>query len=115
MRAGEFFELLACAGVGKGVAVAHEFGHRVAVARQVVGLSDGALVPVHAQPGEEINGQVEDTGLDAWSVQVLYSQDDAHALLAGPGPGDEEGAGVSEVERAGGAGGEARGGGRRGS
>jgi hypothetical protein len=79
------------------VAGGDESLHGIAVVGQVTRLDDGAVVPIHAQPREQINGQIQHAWLDAWSVQVLYSQHDAHILLTRECPRDEKCAGVAEV------------------
>lgn len=88
-------------------ALVREGLHRGDMGRGLVGLDDGADVPVDAEPGEEVDGEVDHAGLDARGVEVLDAEEDVPAALAGDGPVDEEGAGVAEVESPGGAGCEA--------
>lgn len=77
------------------------------VGREIVGLDEGAGVPVDAEPGEEVDGEIDDAGFDARGVEIFDAEEDVPGVLAGEGPGGEEGAGVAEVEGAGGGGGEA--------
>jgi hypothetical protein len=97
LHAGQLFQLLARASVWKGVAGGDESLHGIAVVGQVMRLNDGAIIPIHAQPCEQINSQIQDAWLDARSIQVLYSQHDAHALLTRESPRHEKCAGVAEV------------------
>src|SRR5262249_25866093 len=91
-------------GVGQGLG--GEGLHRVTVRGKVVGLHDGAAVPVEAEPAESVDAGLDRAGLDAGSVQVLDAEDDPPSVPAGRGPVDQEGSGVAEVQGAGGGGGE---------
>lgn len=70
----------------------------------------GAFVPVEAEPAEVGDGEFGHAGADTGAVEVFGAEDDAAPCPAGKQPGEEEGAGVAEVEAAGGRWSEAAGG-----
>src|SRR5690606_2762473 len=90
-----------------GMAGGHQlFGH-LAIALHAGGLVDGAFVVVQAQPVHRLEDGV-DRGLGAaLAVGVLDAQDELPAAAARLQPAVQRGAGTTDVQVAGGAGGEA--------
>lgn len=55
---------------------------------EIGGLDDGSGVPIDPEPGEGVDGLVDDPGLDAWGVEVLDAEDDGPVVLSCEGPVD---------------------------
>ena len=69
----------------------------IGVVRHVLGLAAYRPVPVDAQPGEVLEDRLLEGRPAARTVDVLDAQQEAAALGAGIGPGDQRRIGVAEV------------------
>jgi hypothetical protein len=104
-------EVAAGAGAGVGEASGEEVVECVAVEREAVGLAELA-VPGEAKPVEVFAHGGGELGAGTLGVEVFVAEVERAVGGAGSLVGDEEGAGVAEMEKAGGRGGETAGVGR---
>jgi hypothetical protein len=100
------------AGAGAGVNRAQVFQslERGGVGLPVFGLDERAFVPVEPEPAQVVESTGRCLGPDAAGIEVLDPQDHAAPGAAGRQPGDEERAGVAQMQAPGGGRGEAAGG-----
>src|SRR5688500_18683630 len=105
--AGGGFDLAPTTDAGVGVSTTDQRLYGVGVESHPRRLVDRAFVPVEAEPAQVLHGLPVRALLDPRPVQVFHAQQDSPAGTAGEEPVDQEGAGVPEVQRAGGRGGKA--------
>jgi len=79
----------------------------VFVEGEALGLIEGALIPVEAEPLKSVDDALDEFGLVALGVGVFDAEDHDAALLAGVEPVEESGARAADVEVTGGRWGEA--------
>ena len=81
--------------------------HCIPVGVEIMTLHHLRTIVVDSQPSERVYELLRRAGFDARPVEILDAQRQLHVPLPGNGPREQEGAGVAQMERAGGAGGQA--------